>query len=58
MALLSPCERCRQLETTCSFETDSAPGPGLATTPTNVAQVLVDLMKRYVTKLMLYLTQV
>nr|XP_031861608.1 uncharacterized protein CI109_002838 [Kwoniella shandongensis]KAA5528680.1 hypothetical protein CI109_002838 [Kwoniella shandongensis] len=42
----APCQRCRQLNTTCSFETDQPHRPEENPTPSKMATIVVDLQRR------------
>ncbi|PVH83619.1 hypothetical protein DL98DRAFT_652429 [Cadophora sp. DSE1049] len=44
--LQAPCKRCRHHSITCSFETDPLPGPDIQATPSQMAQLVVDLQRR------------
>jgi hypothetical protein len=46
--LQAPCKRCQQHGITCSFETDQVPGPDVSPSPSRMAQLIVDLQRRYV----------
>jgi hypothetical protein len=42
------CRRCRQLNTTCSFEVERDRRPEVTPTPSRVAGIIVELQQRFV----------
>lgn len=46
--LQAPCKRCRQHGITCSFQTEPVQSPDVSPSPLQVAQIVVDLQRRYV----------